>query len=505
MPVVSAGSINLTALQVPNIEVQIVPPGTLLLNGVPSNILGLVGTASWGPVNSPVIGGGFPDYTAVFGLPKARKFDLGTQVQLAALQGASNFRFVRVTDGTDTAATAVVGATDITYSSKYTGTGGNTTTVTQSVGSKAGTVRVVVAKPGLVPEVFDNIGFGLTGAALWAAIASAVNNGVSGQRGPSQIITAAVPASTPGTDAFTPSTLTLAGGTDGAGVTATALVGLDTTPRTGMYALRSTGASIIVLCDVDDPATWGVQAAYGLSEGAYAVVCGPFGDTISNAVSAKAGVGLDTYAVKPLFGDYIYFVDTANGGALRLTSPCGVVAGKMANQSPEQSPLNKPLVGIVGTQASFAQKVYSDAELAVLAGAGIDIVTNPNPGGRYFGVRLGVNASSDARVNGDNYTRLTNYIAQTLNNGMGIYIGELGTPESLAQSKATLDAFMKAMQGVGQVQDFKVTCDASNNPPDRLALGYRTANVMVRYFSITKFFIVNLEAGQTVTVVQAAN
>src|SRR5580704_5222287 len=102
-----AGAINTTALIVPDLYVQIVPPSITLLNGVPTNVLGIVGTATWGPVNSPTIVGGMADYAQQFGAIQNRKFDAGTAVAAAVLQGAANFRIVRVTDGTDFAASVV--------------------------------------------------------------------------------------------------------------------------------------------------------------------------------------------------------------------------------------------------------------------------------------------------------------------------------------------------------------------------------------------------------------
>ena len=67
MPIVQQGAINTTALIVPDLYVQIVPPQTLLLNGVPTDVLGVVGTASWGPVGEPTIIGSMGDYAASFG------------------------------------------------------------------------------------------------------------------------------------------------------------------------------------------------------------------------------------------------------------------------------------------------------------------------------------------------------------------------------------------------------------------------------------------------------
>ena len=102
------GSINPTSLIVPGLYVQIVPPQLALLNGVPTNLIGVVGSASWGPVNAPTTFGNMSQYAAQFGPVIARTFDMGTACALAVLQGAQNFVGVRVTDGTDVAATIAV-------------------------------------------------------------------------------------------------------------------------------------------------------------------------------------------------------------------------------------------------------------------------------------------------------------------------------------------------------------------------------------------------------------
>src|ERR1700683_741853 len=111
MTIVQQGSVNTTALLVPDLLVQIVPPSWTLLNGVPTNILGVVGTATWGPVNSPTIASGVADTATQFGAMQPRKYDLGTAVAAASLQGAANYRLIRVTDGTDVAASGVVNQT----------------------------------------------------------------------------------------------------------------------------------------------------------------------------------------------------------------------------------------------------------------------------------------------------------------------------------------------------------------------------------------------------------
>src|SRR6516225_9714484 len=134
MPIVQQGSINTTALVVPDLYVQIVPPQNLVLNGVPTDVVGVVGTAGWGPVGHPVIVATMADYAYNFGPIVARKYDMGTQVATAVQQGAANFRCVRVTDGTDTAAAFQVPNTTFVFTALYTGTLGNTINVAMSTG-----------------------------------------------------------------------------------------------------------------------------------------------------------------------------------------------------------------------------------------------------------------------------------------------------------------------------------------------------------------------------------
>jgi len=211
-----------------------------------------------------------------------------------------------------------------------------------------------------------------------------------------------------------------------------------------------------------------------------------------------------------MFGDWLWWQDQVNG-ALRLVSPQGFVAGRLANLSPEQSSLNKPLYGVIGSQKSGTPgsgqtTSYAAAELAALLGAGIDVIANPQPAGAFWGVRGGHNASTNTAINGDNYTRLTNYIAATLAAGMGQYVGQVINTDLFRRIRATQMAFLQAMLSQGLLGSadgglpFSVICDASNNPPARTGLGYVQSDAQVQYQAINEKFIVNMEGGQTVQV-----
>ena len=508
--IVQQGSLNTTALIVPDLYVQIVPPQNTLINGVPTNVLGVVGTAQWGPLNTPSIVSSMADYAPRFGAIQSRKYDMGTQIATAVLQGAANFRCVRVSDGTDVAASVVVLTNCITFTGLYTGTLGNTVTVAVSPGSKAGTFRAVIGIPGQPAELFDSVAG--AGNAFWVNLAAAVNAGNSILRGPSIYVVASAGV---GVTAPAAATYTLAGGTDGVTtITSAVLIGVDTVPRKGMYALRSQGVSLCVLADADDSTQWTVQAAFGLAEGVYMVAVAPAGTAIANGttgtVDIKATAGLDSYAVKLMHGDWLYWNDPVNG-IMRLVSPQGFAAGRLANMSPEQSSLNKPLFGVIGSQRTGAPGTgqagkYSQAELSSLAQAGIDVICNPIPAGSMWGVRIGHNSSSNASTNGDNYTRMTNYLAATFAAGMGLYVGQVINVSLFRKVRSTILNFLGGLlqQGLLGSTDgslpYSVICDVSNNPLIRTGLGYMQCDTQVQYQAINEKFIINVEGGQTVTV-----
>lgn len=183
MPIVQSGSFNPTSAIVPDLYVTIVPPSQLLLNGVPSNSVGLVGVASWGPVNVPTSVSSMADFSQMFGPIGNRKFDAATHAAIITQQGGNSMYVVRVTDGTDAKASHAIGSTDITFNALYSGTQGNNITVTLQPGAKANTMAAVVGVPGYAAEIFNNISTGVATATVngaTTASTSVVVKSVSG-------------------------------------------------------------------------------------------------------------------------------------------------------------------------------------------------------------------------------------------------------------------------------------------------------------------------------------
>jgi hypothetical protein len=647
LPISQLGAVNISALSVPQALVQIVPP-QFLFNGVSTNTSGLVGTAAWGPVNTPMNFGNYSQFASIYGPTVPRTYDMGGHVILADAQGAGYFVGVRVTDGTDTAASVVVGSTGVTLTGKYTGSLGNSVKATFSSGTKSGSQKVVISAQNLGSETFDNIQQGVstvttvpgttytsvpacavaaapaggvnavinatlttygtgtlgapgtgyavndliylangvvikvltlattavatfsiqtqgtllagsiptqpmaqvstsgagTGATFtltwclgapqilnpgtgyvsaptvtltggggtggsytavvsdWGGIAWAINNGSSSIRPASNIVVATVGSSTA---APTAQTVTLSGGTDGAqNISTSVMLGVDTVPRTGMYALRNQAVAQFDLCDLSDVSSFSTQIVFGFDIGAYAICPTPASDTISNAQTELAGI--DSFVCKPIFGDWIIWNDTVNQVPTRITSPQAIALGLLGNLSPQNNVLNKPINGIVGTQSSVLGKTYSYSDFQTLAAARMDLIALDKTISNNFVFRLGLNSSSNPVTSGDEYTRVTFFLAKSIQIIAAKYIGNVTSPDDLRRSKVSLQTFLAEQQRnsiIGTVdgsQAYQVVLDNSNNTQITAALGYRYGYVKAIYQGITKYFIVNLEGGASVTI-----
>ncbi|XQZ98823.1 hypothetical protein ACOZ4Y_02520 [Komagataeibacter rhaeticus] len=235
------------------------------------------------------------DQLAAFGSKQALATDIGTAVNIAILNGASDFRCVRVTDGTDAAATGTLSGATLT--ARYTGSAGNAITATLTQNS-------IVTTRYTLTTSHATLGARSYSGATWTAIAAAIAADTSA------LVVATVPTTVPDLVA---ATTTLSGGVDGSTPTTAQFIGTDGATRTGMYALRGQGCALGVLAGLTDNTSWTTQATFGQQEGMYMIGCGPSGDTISNAVSMKDAAGLDSYAVKLMFGDWLWWDDDTNG------------------------------------------------------------------------------------------------------------------------------------------------------------------------------------------------
>jgi len=511
-----SSQLNAASLTAPGVYTEIVAPPPVI-QGAPTNGYGLVGVASWGPVNSPFVVGSPSAAPSQVGPVTVRSRDLATALALAFVIGSYNNWCVRVTDGTDAAATAPLKdttgspVTGATLTAMYTGKTGNTISATVGAGTAPSTSKLTVQMAGFTPEVYDNIAG--SGATLWTNLVSAVNNGQSGVRGPSQLVVATIGTSTA---APAQSTYTLSGGTDGdSSVTDSTLIGSNSSfPVTGMYALQSAAVQTINLVDHTTSTQWSTIAAFTQQFGMFGGSQEAAGTNIASTASALATAGVDTPWFKPLVGDWVYWQDTVNN-MQRLVSPMNIWGPLRATLTPNQSTLNKPILGIIGTQRSLQNQPYSSAEVQAAVAGRVDFLANPSPGGNYFSFQTDRNASSQAATNSESYTTMTNFLAGSLGGTtFGFVIGNPQTPTMRSDVKDAMSAFLTGIWQVsGYIGDanqptkvpFKITLDATNNPDNNVALGIMQALVQVKYLSIVRVFVIALQGGSTVSVnVQSA-
>jgi hypothetical protein len=152
------------------------------------------------------------------------------------------------------------------------------------------------------------------------------------------------------------------------------------------------------------------------------------------------------------------------------------------------------LYGVVATQLSYANQRRSSAEVNFMQLNGLDEILNPQPGvpgSDYFATCTGQNTSSIYLANDDNYTRVTNFIALTIANGVGKYVGLPNSPGNDVKAQVTLSGFLLTLKNLADpvIKDFTVTINPSPDPYT-LYLSVRVVDL----FTI-RVFLVDLQTG----------
>ncbi len=413
--------------------------------------------------------------------------------------------------------TLVAGTVGAVTTAFYTGTGGNSIQIAPQSGNISTNFTNIITGFGNGPiEYFQNLS--ASSPAYWSSLATAVNSGLSGIRGPSNWVTIASTSATPAaaynlynTMAGTPvttSVLTLAGGTDGRSVTSSQMIGSDTVqPKTGIYALRSLNPAVNVVAVIGLTDTTKYPAIQTLvdSEGMAGILNFPLGTSTSGAITTKtqSAVANDPNIIWPY--QWITFFDSVNQ-IQRTVAPDAVVLGALAALPPQNSPTNTFVQSIIGTERwnpNAAPIQFSVAELGNLTSAGILVIGNPLPAGSGFGFLNGVNSSGNATQSPIEYTRLTNYLATSLSAALGPYLGKLQTPLVNDPLRASVVSAMSTfLSGLGQmIVSFSVQCDLNNNLPATIAQHQLFVSVLVQYPASVQYVLFTLQGGTNVVTV----
>ena len=526
--ILSSSSFNSASLSAPDTYIVNSPPPPLP-SGVQTNVGAVIGTGSWGPLNVPVLMSSQAQGSQAFGLLSsasvkggpsggADPHDLCWALTNAfnQSQGANapiGIWGVRVSDATDAAASIILD--DITsptpvsggtLTALYTGTMGNSIKVAIAAGGAANTATVtLMGFANGYTEVFPNLPTA-TGA-FWAALSAALVNGISGVRGPSQLarFTIATSTAAPALGVFT-----LMGGLDGrSAVTTAELTGSDISfPYTGAYALQglTPAPSEFWIAGLTDNTVYAGMQAFADSIGAQFSFAFPTGTSSSTAVTDLQGYGVADYEVNA-FKDWLYIFDPVNN-VVRLTDPIAVGVGRLLTLSPEESPLNKPVYGVIGTErfnpSTGVNQPYSDIEVGQLNSAGIMFITNPCPGGAYFGFRTGVNTAMQTnQTEGPvEFARMTNFESYTIAKMSGPFVGQLQSQNSgdkfRAAVRTTFNSEFQQQMEQGMIDGYNVQCDLGNNSAASIAAHICYVYVTLTYLSSVWYFVAQLTGGTTV-------
>jgi hypothetical protein len=523
LQVVQYGSgFNVEQIYVPDVYLEVVPP-TSYFGGAPTSVAFIDGTASWGPLDSPIAisdpSGTLSAFGGITASAMTDVHDLCTGINQALNQAAGNAGLivygVRRGNGSEAESSrafvdlSVSPQTGLTISARWTGTKGDAINILLAAGQIANTVTATIIPfaGGGTPEVYPNLPS--SGSLFWAALANAINNGISGVRGPSRFVTAGTATTT--TLGPVLGQFALSGGNDGrTSITTNQLLGNNNGTPSGIYTAQNVlfTPSVLWVAGLTDTTALSALVTFLTKNNIFGLFAFAIGTDVATAISTKATAGIYDYHIGFLL-DWQYYFDQVNGD-VRLIDPNHACGGRIATLGPWDSPLSKKIQNILGTERNnpyTGNTPYSYAELAQLGAAGIMVVSNPNPGGNTFAFRNGYNSvgNNDATAYVE-YSRMTNFLANSLGTILSAFLGELqgfGADDPLrAKVRAAQNTFLAQLASHNYIAGFQVIADLTNNNRVSIAQHRLNDDVLVTYMSSVQVIFTRLQGGTTVVTTQ---
>ena len=516
------------------VQTNVIAPQPVVPVGNPNLPSFMVGTASWGKLNTPIPFSNTNDLYNNLGVIQQVASDLpthGTQYVLACQSSGSsgNCYAIRVSDGTDTAATITINDTQSTpgnvlvLTANCTGIRGNSGTASITPNAKWTSALPIydltLTISGAQPEVFQaivaNNGTVYSATAFVSNARSAINSGLNLTRGASSYWVASAPG-TQSTNvpllatAFTSSNT----GTNGsASLTSANYVGISGTTPTGMYAGVNLGCGQFILAGCTDQTIASTMAAFAVASNSISVgPAFPQNTSTATAITSKQTTNFNSVNSVGIL-DFVQWFDNTVGQIRSLSSDSNVL-GIIGSISPEQSPGNKPQFGLahlVSTDRTSSSNYNPRAgtESSQATQAGLTWIGPMNRNKSFLGLANGQNASGVAGQDGINYPRLTNYLKTVLPNIVGSFVDALqGTSNNDPTRRGvsnTLNNFFGQLKLNGQIDSFNVVCDTTNNTPTTIAAGQLNVSIAVRYLGVARFINLNLQGGVNVTIASSAS
>lgn len=491
-------------------------PVTQGASNVPTGNIGLVGTFSRGPMNTPTLVNSYPSLVKQFGEVDTAFTLTGTiTARQFFAQGNTNVYVVRVQSATTAAVNASVTLNDsattpaevIVLNAMTPGTWGNGMTATVSSGTKANTVKITL-QYGVESETWDNLVVvqpttPIAGAQTLAQVfgTSATSPGLSNLAYGTFPATADnnLPATTANALAFT-------GGTNGTtGILPTDYSGSNTNGvKTGLYALDSSPVNY-VLCAEQTDATLN-QAIYNNVVNITQNGGTPRKGIITFPRSTKPSglsaltASFDSDRVFMCYGyQQIYDSVTQQN---QFVTPLGHFAGVLAQLPPHYSPGNKRVNQTLGIDPTLN---IGPSDLTTCAQARVNIVGVPTPAGP-LGIRGGFTASQTQGDTQQIYVRnMKDYIDSLVYTIGGQFVDMPITADLMRKVAQTVDNILLPMKHPASasdqmIADYKIQCDTNNNTSTTLSQNILICDYAVKLLNMNRFMVFRTQIGSGVVI-----
>ncbi|GIM47038.1 tail protein [Collibacillus ludicampi] len=476
-------------------------------SNVPTGNIGLVGTFSRGPLNTPTLVTSYPDLVKKFG-EVDQNFSLTGPITARGIfkQGNTNVYVVRISSSTNPATYAKVYLYDsnnnlvMILQAATPGSWGDALTATVSNGTKPGTFKISL-QYGSESETWDNLVIAQPATPIAGAVLVSTIFGPNGQ---SQLATATFP-STPNINAPANGTYAFTGGTDGADASPADYIGSNMNGvKTGLYALDNAPVNLVLCAEQSDPSVNQAlaQNAQSITQNGGlprdAVITFPKGTPVANLASLMSQ--FDTDRVFPCYLWQQIYDPVTNSN--QVVSPLGFFAGLLAQLSPHLSPGNKPIFGTLGVDPNMN---IGPSDLATMAQARVNAVGVPTPAGP-LGVRGGFTASQTAGDPQQIYVRrMKDYIDQLVYTIGGQFVDQPITPDLMRQVYQSVDNILYPMKNPASpsdqmIADYKITCDNTNNPPSSTGQNRLICDYAVKLLNMNRFMIFRTQIGAGVVI-----
>lgn len=166
-------------------------------------------------------------------------------------------------------------------------------------------------------------------------------------------------------------------------------------------------------------------------------------------------------------------------------------AGMWAGYAPNQSPSNKPLIGVLGPTKRITRSQAADFSSIATGISAIGVI--PIGG---LGPINGQNTSSNGGLNQSLRRRMADFILLSLDRNLGDLVSALNTPTLRTSTSLRINQFFASLQAQGLIGDsaggsaYSVTISDANNPRSEIAQRRLNISIVVSLFTPADFIIV---------------